>query len=213
MPRIGIQLEDVSRAVEKLEGQGRVAGPTNVRLQLGETGSYSTIQRLLAQVKQSLEAQRAAPTMSDSLQRLAAECIAKLWAAAYSEAHRKLEALEREHRVKFDALKVQLDQAQTEAGRFEFEVSRLTTELGDGHARLASMSEAIDQAASRAHALEAVVDELRRERRALVRGLRGVAGAASHKQDAASACKPPATTEAMHQGALNKAHRRLANSR
>lgn len=213
MPRIGIQLEDVSRAVEKLEGQGRVAGPTNVRLQLGETGSYSTIQRLLAQVKQSLGAQRAAPTMSESLQRLAAECIAKLWVAAYSEAHRKLEALEREHRVKLDALTAQLEQVQTEAGSFEFEVSRLTTELGGEHARLASMSEAIDQATSRAHALEAVVDELRRERRALVRGLRSFTGAASANQGTENACKPPATTEAMHQGALKKAHRRLANSR
>jgi len=39
MPQIGIQLKDVSSAVEKLEDQGRVASPTNVRLQIGRVAT------------------------------------------------------------------------------------------------------------------------------------------------------------------------------
>lgn len=212
MPQIGIQLKDVSSAVEKLEDQGRVAGPTNVRLQIGR-GSYSTIQRLLAQVRKSLEEQRAAPNMSESLQQLAAECITKLWAAAHSEARSRLEVLERKHRVELDSLKVELEQAQTEAGRLEFEVSRVATELASERMRLDSMSDAITEATRHTHALEAVIDELRRERRALVRGLRGFAAVASPSMGKVELCKSPATNEAMNQGALKKAHRRLANSR
>ncbi len=212
MPQIGIQLKDVSSAVEKLEDQGRVASPTNVRLQIGR-GSYSTIQRLLAQVRKTLEEQRAAPTMSESLQQLGAECITKLWAAACSEAHGPLEALECKHRVELDSLRVELEQTQTEAGRLEFEVSRVATDLSGERMRLTSMSDAITDATNHAHALEAVIDELRRERRALVRGLRGFAAVASPGKRKAELCKSPATIEAMNQSALKKAHRRLANSR
>lgn len=44
--RPGITLEDVRKACESLQRQGRVIGPVNVRLQLGR-GSYETIQRHL----------------------------------------------------------------------------------------------------------------------------------------------------------------------
>jgi len=137
--------------------------------------------------------------MSESLQQLAAECITKLWAAAYSEAHGPLEALERKHRVELDSLRVELEQAQTEAGRLEFEVSRVATDLSGERMRLTSMSDAITDATNHTHALEAVIDELRRERRALVRGLRGIAAVASPGKVKAELCKSPATIEAMNQ--------------
>ena len=40
--RPGVTLEDVQRACEVLDGEGRLAGPHNVRLVLG-VGSYTTI--------------------------------------------------------------------------------------------------------------------------------------------------------------------------
>ena len=47
--RPGIGLEDVLGAAESLRQQGRVVGPTNVRLQLGR-GSYATITRFLREL-------------------------------------------------------------------------------------------------------------------------------------------------------------------
>jgi hypothetical protein len=44
--RPGITVEDVRRACEALQRQGRLVGPVNVRLELGR-GSYSTIVRAL----------------------------------------------------------------------------------------------------------------------------------------------------------------------
>ncbi|WP_459190558.1 DNA-binding protein [Ralstonia pseudosolanacearum] len=44
--RPGITVEDVRRACEALQQQGRSIGPVNVRLELGR-GSYSTIIRAL----------------------------------------------------------------------------------------------------------------------------------------------------------------------
>ncbi|MBA2960702.1 MULTISPECIES: DNA-binding protein [Ramlibacter] len=41
--RPGITLEDVRRACQELELQGRKVGPSNVRIELG-TGSFNTIQ-------------------------------------------------------------------------------------------------------------------------------------------------------------------------
>lgn len=51
----GITIEDVARAAKALKEQGRVAGPFNVRLELGR-GSYGTITRLLREL--GLSAQR-----------------------------------------------------------------------------------------------------------------------------------------------------------
>lgn len=51
--RKGITLEDVRQACERLARQGRLAGPTNVRLELGR-GSYETIVKHL----RTLEAER-----------------------------------------------------------------------------------------------------------------------------------------------------------
>ncbi|WP_162585559.1 DNA-binding protein [Variovorax sp. RA8] len=48
--RRGISRDDVRRACEALTVQGRRIGPTNVRLELG-TGSYGTIVRLLAELR------------------------------------------------------------------------------------------------------------------------------------------------------------------
>jgi len=44
--RPGITLDEVRQACEELKKQGRVIGPTNVRLQL-QTGGYSTIIKYL----------------------------------------------------------------------------------------------------------------------------------------------------------------------
>lgn len=44
--RKGITIEDVGRACERLDEQGRTVGPTNVRLELGR-GSYETIMKFL----------------------------------------------------------------------------------------------------------------------------------------------------------------------
>ncbi|WP_181936555.1 DNA-binding protein [Hydrogenophaga borbori] len=47
--RKGITREDVRRACEALNAQGRQIGPTNVRLELGR-GSYGTIVRILREL-------------------------------------------------------------------------------------------------------------------------------------------------------------------
>ncbi|WP_409519956.1 DNA-binding protein [Pulveribacter sp.] len=47
--RKGITREDVQRACEALNAQGRRIGPTNVRLELGR-GSYGTIVRILSEL-------------------------------------------------------------------------------------------------------------------------------------------------------------------
>lgn len=44
--RPGITLEDVRLAADNLTRQGRIIGPTNIRLELGR-GSFNTIQRHL----------------------------------------------------------------------------------------------------------------------------------------------------------------------
>ena len=161
MPQIGIQQRDVRKAVEELEAEGRAASPTNVRLQLGGRGSYTTIQRLLAEVKRSLEEQRAVPSMSDYLLKTAGECITTLWSAAHLEAQRTVEALQRKHRVELESLKLELERTQTEAGRLEYEVGRVVSELAEERRRLASMSNAIAEATSRAHTFESAIDDAR----------------------------------------------------
>jgi len=47
--RKGITQEDVRKACNTLNAQGRRIGPTNVRLELG-TGSYGTIVRMLVEI-------------------------------------------------------------------------------------------------------------------------------------------------------------------
>lgn len=210
MPRHGIDEEDVLRAARELEAEGRIASPTNIRLQL-KRGSFSTIQRLLARVREMREQQRTPPAMCEALQRRTNDCIATLWSATWTEACRRIEALEHEHRAEVDSLQAQLVQAQNDAGRLEFEVNRLATALGEERMRLASMSDSITQATTRAHALEAVVEEHRCERRALLRGLRGIAPSAVVRRRTANA--PTAEVRsAMNEVTLDGAQRKLANS-
>lgn len=47
--RPGLTLEEVARACEALKNQGRVVGPTNVRLEIGR-GSFATITRCLREL-------------------------------------------------------------------------------------------------------------------------------------------------------------------
>ncbi|MDM0018035.1 DNA-binding protein [Variovorax saccharolyticus] len=52
----GISVDDVKKAVEALQRQGRFVGPVNVRLELGR-GSYATITRVLRELGLSVSSQ------------------------------------------------------------------------------------------------------------------------------------------------------------
>lgn len=52
----GISVDDVKKAVEALQQQGRFVGPVNVRLELGR-GSYATITRFLRELELAVSSQ------------------------------------------------------------------------------------------------------------------------------------------------------------
>lgn len=145
MANHGVNRSDVQRAVLALEHQGRVPTPTNVRLELGR-GSYTTILRLLPEVRAGLARKREVPPLPDALSGLGADVLEDVWRAAMDEASKRVGELQREHQEEMMALQRKVDEAQEQLDRLRFETGCLQHAVKERESALDSLCREMNKA-------------------------------------------------------------------
>jgi len=165
MPRTGITEDQIKTAIHSLQERGESVTKNSVRRELGNTGSFSTIQAFLQswrQTQATRELQDEATTVPESVQ----SQFARVWALALASAQADLAPRREALELEAAALKNVIDLAQAENDEalrtLEAQNDSLAERLAEAttkeiaaQARLAELAEALGYHRARLEALEA----------------------------------------------------------
>ena len=168
MKKTGISEADVRRAVLQLVNEGRVPSPTNVRLQLGGRGSYSTIGPLLKAVLEKRAHECSAPPISESVQRKSKELLDDLWAEAVGVTSARNDELREDYEEKMARLSKDVEDRQDTLDRLTFELISVQSALRAEEHETLSLRRRVEELESEVIRLTATVEEQRVERESLV---------------------------------------------
>lgn len=168
MKRAGITEADVRRAVQQLVKEGRAPSPTNVRLELGGRGSYSTIGPLLKAVLEKRAQERGMPPISASVQGKSKELLEALWMDAVGAASARNDELREDYEVKIGHLYKDLEERQDALDRITFELVSMQSALREEEHKTLALRRQVEELESEVIRLTATVDEQRVERESLL---------------------------------------------
>ncbi len=110
MPRAGITLEDVKKAVEMLERNGESVTQSNVRRALGDTGSMTTIKTYLEEIrKQKSNAVQNLREMPSDLEKQISTMISEIWSKSLEYTQQDINEIRQAANAKVSALQAELD--------------------------------------------------------------------------------------------------------
>jgi hypothetical protein len=162
---MGISNEQIQAAIDALQERGASVTKVTVRRELGDTGSYGTIQNYLTKWRESQPQSEEAPVVVASIPDAVQTMFAKAWSAAQAAALAEFvpqrEAMTRES----DRLKAAVDQVKAENDEaihiLELQMADITTQLTEAAvreqtalARVAELSDALGYVRGKAEAAE-----------------------------------------------------------
>lgn len=168
MKKTGISEADVRRAVQQLVKEGRAPSPTNVRLELGGRGSYSTIGPLLKAVIEKRARECGIPRISESVQDKSKELLEALWMDAVGAASARNDELRADYEVKTGRLYKELEERQDALDRITFELVSVQSTLRSEEHQALALRRQVEELESEVVRLTATVDEQRVERESLL---------------------------------------------
>src|SRR5690606_796979 len=123
MARTGITRQQVFEAARKLKNEGTAITMQRVRDALGETGSYTTISRLLDEWKAAaaLEDRKVLPEIPEVADQAMQAAIRELWRIATAAAHREIDTATETADRRVKEAEVRYDEARVEVERLEKE--------------------------------------------------------------------------------------------
>lgn len=159
MARTGIHKGEVIRARDRLLALSRRPTIDAVRIELGNTGSRTTIQRYLKELEEEEGGRRAPPqvAVSDSIAELVArlsERLADEVQAEFKAYREKAENEQKNRQARIDALETESKAQVAENAEQAARIQALDTQVSDMAAQIASIEQALDVRSHEVHQLE-----------------------------------------------------------
>lgn len=137
MARAGIYKSEVVRARDRLLGQGRYPSVDAIRIELGNTGSKTTIQRYLKEIEEEQGGRASSATgLSDAIKDLAARLAEQL----QSEADQRIAELQARHATEVKEAREATAAAKRDLQAVNATADQLRDELATGQARYDDLS-------------------------------------------------------------------------